>query len=83
VAALRRTHRSATVTAVTRTSLLMLDAHDLHILMDREPRIAQRIREVARTRLGGDMVTRKGDLVVEELQEAETRHPSADSHSGS
>ena len=54
VAALRRTRRTATVTAVTRTSLLMLDAHDLHVLMDREPRIAERIREVARSRLGGD-----------------------------
>jgi voltage-gated potassium channel len=83
VAALRRTHRSATVIAVTRTSLLVLDAQDLHVMMDREPRIAKRIREVVRTRLGGDMVTRKGDLVVEELQEAETRHHSADSHSGS
>jgi voltage-gated potassium channel len=77
VAALRHTRRSATVTAVTRTSLLMLDAHDLHVLMDREHRIGERIREVVRTRLGGEMVTRKGDLVVEELQEAETR--SADS----
>jgi len=78
VAALRRTHRSATVIAVTRTSLLVLDAHDLHVLMDREPRIAKRIREVVRTRLGGDMVTRKGDLVVEELQEAKSGHYSAD-----
>src|SRR5499426_1772133 len=72
VAALRRTRRSATVTAVTRTSLLMLDAHDLHVLMEREPRIAERIREVARTRLGEQAVTAKGDLVVEELEEAET-----------
>jgi voltage-gated potassium channel len=72
IAALRRTRRTATVTAVTRTSLLMLEAHDLHVLMDREPRIAERIREVARTRLGGDVVTRKGDLVMEELEEAET-----------
>ena len=77
VAALRRTHRSATVTAVTRTSLLVLDAHDLHVLMDREPRIAKHIREVVRTRLGGEMVTPKGDLVVEELQEAPS-HYSAD-----
>jgi voltage-gated potassium channel len=81
VAALRRTHRSATVIAVARTSLLVLDAHDLHVLMDREPRIAKRIHEVVRTRLAGEMVARKGDLVVEELQEAETRHDSADSRS--
>jgi len=83
VAALRRARRSATATAVTRTSLLVLDAHDLHVLMDREPRIAERIREVVRTRLGGYVVTRKGDLVVEELEEAETVYQSADSKSRS
>src|SRR5512132_279528 len=71
VAALRRTRRTATVTAVTRTSLLVLDAHDLHVLMDREPRIAERIREVARSRLGGDVITPKGDIVAEELEEAD------------
>jgi hypothetical protein len=38
---------------------------------------------VARARVGGDMVTRKGDLVVEELDEAETIHQPADSRSGS
>jgi voltage-gated potassium channel len=79
IAALRRTRRSATVTAVTRASLLVLDAQDLHVLMDREPRIAQHIREVARTRLGGEMVTRSGDLVVEELEEAEALRQSVDS----
>jgi voltage-gated potassium channel len=50
VAALRRARRSATVTALSRTSLLVLDAHDLRALMDRQPRIAERIREVARKR---------------------------------
>jgi len=83
VAVLRRARRSATVTALTRTSLLVLDAHDLHVLMEREPRIAEHIREVARSRLGGDVVTRKGDLVVEELEEAETIQRSAGGHSRS
>jgi voltage-gated potassium channel len=83
IAALRRTRRTATVTAVTRTSLLMLEAHDLHVLMDREPRIAEHIREVARTRLGGDVVMRKGDLVMEELEEAETLNQAADGPSRS
>jgi voltage-gated potassium channel len=78
VAVLRRARRSATVTALTRTSLLVLDARDLHVLMEREPRIAEHIREVARSRLGGDIVTRNGDLVVEELEEGETiQHPAA------
>jgi len=48
--------------------------------MEREPRIAEHIREVARTRLGKEAVTRKGDLVVEELEEAETIQPPAASH---
>ena len=78
VAALRRARRSGTVTAVTRTSLLVLDAHDLHALMDREPRIAERIREVVRSRIGRDIVTAKGDVVSEELEE--TLHPTADNH---
>jgi voltage-gated potassium channel len=72
VAALRRARRSATATAVTRTSLLVLDAHDLHALMEREPRIARRIREMVRSRLGRDLVTKTGDLIVEELEEGET-----------
>ena len=37
IAVLRRARRSATVTALTRTSLLVLDAHDLHALMARQP----------------------------------------------
>jgi voltage-gated potassium channel len=70
IAVLRRARRSATVTALTRTSLLVLDAHDLHALMARQPRIAERIREVARQRLEG-RTTQKGDLLAEELEGAE------------
>jgi voltage-gated potassium channel len=69
IAALRRARRSATITAVVRTSLLVLDAHDLHALMEREPRIAARIHEVARGRLGREVLTSKGDLITEELEE--------------
>jgi voltage-gated potassium channel len=71
IAALRRARRSATVTALTRTSLLVLDAHDLHALMARQPQIAERIREVARKRLEGRH-SGKGDLLTEELEGAET-----------
>jgi voltage-gated potassium channel len=72
VAALRRARRSATAVAITRASLLVLDAHDLHALMEREPRIAAHIREVARSRLGHDVVTPQGDLVVEEIEDADS-----------
>jgi hypothetical protein len=47
--------------------------------MDREPRIAERIREVARSRLGGD-ITPKGDIVVEELEEADAVEQSGPRH---
>src|SRR5262245_26149474 len=51
VAVLRRARRSANVTALVRTNLLVLDAQDLHAVMERDPRVAERVREVARTRL--------------------------------
>jgi hypothetical protein len=37
--------------------------------MDREQRIAERIREVARSRLDGEVLTSKGDLISEELND--------------
>ena len=71
IAALRRSRRSATVVASQTTRLLALDASDLHSLMDREPQIAARIWDAARTRLGGEVDTEPGDLVTAELPKAE------------
>src|SRR5215470_7535775 len=56
VAVLRRARRSATVAAIARTNLLVLDAHDLHALMERDPRVAERIEDVVEKRLGRDAV---------------------------
>jgi hypothetical protein len=39
--------------------------------MDREPRLADRIHEVVRRRLAGDIVTPQGDVVSEELESPE------------
>lgn len=50
IAVLKNTKRSATVTAASRVNLLVLEAHDLRALMNREPRIAERIRDVIRNR---------------------------------
>jgi len=68
VALLRRTRRTATVTAVTRTSLLGLDAHDLHALMQRDRRIAERIKEVVDDRVGkrAAAVRREAAAVIDE-----------------
>ena len=52
IAVLRSARRSANVTATARTSLLVLDAQDFHALMERDPRLAKRVHEVVRARLG-------------------------------
>ena len=70
IAALRRTRRSATVTAVTPTRLLVLDALDLHALMDSQPALAARIEEAAREKLGHALNAPDGDLMSEELADA-------------
>jgi voltage-gated potassium channel len=46
----------------------VLDAHDLHALMEREPRVAEHIRHVASTRLGAEIVVPQGDFVCEEIE---------------
>ncbi len=71
VAVLRRTRRSATATALARSNLLILNGNDLHALMDRDSRLAKRIRDVARDRVGTEVVGRSGDIVSEEIDEEE------------
>ena len=66
VAVLRRSRRSATVTAISRTNLLVLDGQDLRALMHRDPRVAERIHEVVEKRVGREVVS-KGDIISEEV----------------
>ena len=68
VAVLRRARRSATATALTRTNLLVLSAQDLHALMQRDSRIAARIKDVVEKRVGRELVSPKGDIVTEEIE---------------
>jgi voltage-gated potassium channel len=72
IAVLQRSRRSATVTALTRASLLVLDAQDLEALMEREQRIADRIREVMRERIKLERVGASGDVITEEIAQGET-----------
>ena len=71
IAVLRRSRRSANVTAVSRTSLLVLDAHEFHALMDRDTRLANRVQDVVRSRLGREIVSRQGDIITEEIEETD------------
>ena len=58
------------MTAVTPTRLLVLDALDLHALMDSQPALAARIEEAAREKLGHALSAPDGDLMSEELASA-------------
>jgi voltage-gated potassium channel len=71
MAVLQRARRSATVTATTRTNLLVLDASDFHLLMEHDPRIAQRVHAVVRERVGLEAVSPKGDIASGELSGAQ------------
>src|SRR5262249_13608836 len=71
VAVLRRARRSATVTALTRTNLLVLEARDLHALMDRAPRVAAPRREVVRAKVGGGWGGAGGEIGTEEMEGGE------------
>jgi len=71
IAVLRKSERTATVRARQRVKLLVLDAPDLRHLLDRNPRMAERIREVAEKRVGREVVGEHGDIAAEELDEPE------------
>lgn len=67
IAVLKRARRSSKIVAAERSNLLLLDANDLHNLMDRNPRIGDQIRRMMDERLTSDAVTPGGDLIMGEL----------------
>lgn len=67
IALLRKSTRSATVTASQRTSMLVLNSADFHGLLERRPRIAGEFNRIARERLTAERVTPRGDIVAEEI----------------
>lgn len=69
IALLRRSKRSATVRAVSKTKLLVLDGTDLHGLMERKPHVAEVIQRVARERMSSERVGKSGDLDAAELHD--------------
>ena len=65
VAVLKNERRSGTATALERTNLLALSAQDLHALMQRDPRIAARIKDVVEKRTGRKVDPSHADAVDE------------------
>jgi hypothetical protein len=47
---------------------LVLDAHDLHALMQRDRRVAGRIEDVVKKRVGREVISPKGDIISEEIK---------------
>jgi hypothetical protein len=60
---------------------LVLDARDLEALMEREQRIADRIQEVMRTRMGAEATTQAGDILPQEIEQGEREAPAPGSPS--
>lgn len=71
VAVLYEGRRSATIRALETTRLLVLDRDDFRILMEQNPLIAERIREVAASRAAPHPLEPAGDIAGEELTEAD------------
>lgn len=73
VAVLRRAKRSATATAVVATRLFVLDASDLHGLMERQPLLADRIKQAASTKFGHEIYADDSDLSPNEYSGASSQ----------
>jgi voltage-gated potassium channel len=69
IAVLSDSRRTGTVRALKRTRLLALDAADLHVLMEEQPVVAEKIREIARARVVPERLGPQGDIAVEELRD--------------
>jgi voltage-gated potassium channel len=79
LALLRRVKRLGTITAVTRTHLMIIDAFDFERLLSRDEALKARILDIADERLTGDWADVPGDIVAEELQETPSpKRPTGD-----
>ena len=72
LALLKRVKRMGTVTALTRTHMMIIDAVDFESLLSRDEALRQRILQIADERLAGDWADVSSDVVVDELDQ----HPS-------
>jgi voltage-gated potassium channel len=71
LALLRRVKRMGTVTAISRTQLMIIDAIDFESLLNRDELLKRRIIEIADQRLQGDWSEAVGEMVQEELNETQ------------
>ncbi len=72
LALLKRVKRMGTVTAITRTHMMIIDAVDFESLLNRDEILRERITAIAEERLNGDWADQTSDVVADEL----VQHPS-------
>lgn len=79
LALLKRVKRMGTVTALTRTHMMIIDAVDFENLLARDACLRERILEIADERLKGAWAEVPGEIVQEELDDAaQPRRPMGD-----
>lgn len=69
LALLKRVKRMGTVTALTRTHMMIIDAIDFESLLNRDADLRARILEIAEERLKGDWADVPGEIVAEEIED--------------
>ncbi len=69
LALLKRVKRMGTVTALTRTHMMIIDAFDFESLLNRDADLRARILEIAEERLKGDWADVPGEIVAEEIED--------------
>jgi voltage-gated potassium channel len=72
LALLKRVKRMGTITALTRTHMMIIDALDFENLLDRDETLRERILQIADERLAGDWADVSGEAVADEFEQ----HPS-------
>ncbi len=78
LALLKRVKRMGTVTAISRTHMMIIDALDFENLLDRDETLRARIFEIADERLAGEWADVSSDVVVDELDQRPSVTPLGD-----
>ncbi len=78
LALLKRVKRMGTVTALTRTHMMIIDALDFENLLDRDDVLRARILEIAEERLAGEWADVSSDVVADEFDQRPSTRPVGD-----
>ncbi len=78
LALLKRVKRMGTITALTRTHMMIIDALDFENLLDRDEVLKTRILQIAEERLAGEWADVSSDVVVDEMDQRPSVRPMGD-----